>query len=409
MSMLRYFFETGTDKTLFDGLYISQNKPLCEEYTGKFPVVFLSLKGVEGLTFDEAIGCGRKNIYCELISLHEEPAPIAAAKLRFALKKLSELLYKHYGKKTIILIDEYDVPLDKAFQHGYYKEMVSLIRGLLGESLKTNEFLQFAILTGCLRISKESIFTGLNNFKILSITDTRFDELFGFTEKEVIELLETYHLDSHLAETKEWHDGYHFGDADIYCPWDVMNHVDRLCSEQGEYKLVIPNKEIKEVYKLQIQKWFDDTVLNNTEQLTDFWNSLKEGNTKAIETYLNRTLSNSIRVFDTKSPDKEKESSYHTFLLGLLAGNSDWLVKSNIEAGDGFADIIVETEDTDAGIIFELKYSKEASGLDKACEHAIMQIKDWRYSEYLANDGRHNLLLYGIAFYKKRCKVAFCL
>lgn len=188
-----------------------------------------------------------------------------------------------------------------------------------------------------------------------------------------------------------------------------MNHVDRLCSEQGEYKLVIPNKEIKEVYKLQIQEWFDDTVLNNTEQLTDFWNSLKEGNTKAIETYLNRTLSNSIRVFDTKSPDKEKESSYHTFLLGLLAGNSDWLVKSNIEAGDGFADIIVETEDTDAGIIFELKYSKEASGLDKACEHAIMQIKDWRYSEYLANDGRHNLLLYGIAFYKKRCKVAFCL
>ena len=174
-----------------------------------------------------------KNIYCELISLHEEPAPIAAAKLRFALKKLSELLYKHYGKKTIILIDEYDVPLDKAFQHGYYKEMVSLIRGLLGESLKTNEFLQFAILTGCLRISKESIFTGLNNFKILSITDTRFDEQFGFTEKEVIELLETYHLDSHLAETKEWHDGYHFGDADIYCPWDVMNHVDRLCSEQG--------------------------------------------------------------------------------------------------------------------------------------------------------------------------------
>ena len=174
-----------------------------------------------------------KNIYCELISLHEKPAPIAAAKLRFALKKLSELLYKHYGKKTIILIDEYDVPLDKAFQHGYYKEMVSLIRGLLGESLKTNEFLQFAILTGCLRISKESIFTGLNNFKILSITDTRFDEQFGFTEKEVIELLETYHLDSHLAETKEWHDGYHFGDADIYCSWDVMNHVDRLCSEQG--------------------------------------------------------------------------------------------------------------------------------------------------------------------------------
>ena len=504
MSMLRCFFEIGADKTLFEGLYISQNEQFCEEYMGRFPVVFLTLKGVEGTTFEEArlslaeliaaearrfkflqesdsLDADDKEMYRELISLNKEQSPAASVKLRFSLKNLSELLYKHYGRKTIVLIDEYDVPLDKAFHDGYYREMVSLIRGLLGETLKTNDFLQFAVLTGCLRVSKESIFTGLNNFKILSITDVRFDEQFGFTEDEVKKLLLAYHLESHLPEMKEWYDGYHFGDADIYCPWDVINHVELLCkdskaepkcywinssgnslvkrfitrankttrdeierliagepieksvrleltydeidnsidniwsvlfttgyltqvgvTEQGAYKLVIPNKEVREVYKLQIQDWFDKKLRDNTEQLTAFWNSIEEGKTEAIEQYLNRTLSNSISVFDTKAP--EKESSYHTLLVGLLTGNTDWVVRSNVEAGDGFADIIVEPEDPDAGIIFELKYSKEANGLEKACEKAIEQIKSRRYSEYLKNDGRHNMTFYGIAFYKKRCK-----
>ena len=504
MSMLRCFFEIGADKTLFEDLYISQNEQFCEEYMGRFPVVFLTLKGVEGTTFEEArlslaeliaaearrfkflqesdsLDADDKEMYRELISLNKEQSPAASVKLRFSLKNLSELLYKHYGRKTIVLIDEYDVPLDKAFHDGYYREMVSLIRGLLGETLKTNDFLQFAVLTGCLRVSKESIFTGLNNFKILSITDVRFDEQFGFTEDEVKKLLLAYHLESHLPEMKEWYDGYHFGGADIYCPWDVINHVELLCkdskaepkcywinssgnslvkrfitrankttrdeierliagepieksvrleltydeidnsidniwsvlfttgyltqvgvTEQGAYKLVIPNKEVREVYKLQIQDWFDKKLRDNTEQLTAFWNSIEEGKTEAIEQYLNRTLSNSISVFDTKAP--EKESSYHTLLVGLLTGNTDWVVRSNVEAGEGFADIIVEPEDPDAGIIFELKYSKEANGLEKACEKAIEQIKSRRYSEYLKNDGRHNMTFYGIAFYKKRCK-----
>lgn len=506
MSMLRCFFEIGADKTLFEGLYISQNEQSCEEYMGKFPVVFLTLKGVEGTTFEEArlslaeliaaearrfkflqesdsLDADDKEMYRELISLNKEQSPVTSVKLRFSLKNLLELLYKHYGRKTIVLIDEYDVPLDKAFQDGYYREMVSLIRGLLGETLKTNDFLQFAVLTGCLRVSKESIFTGLNNFKILSITDVRFDEQFGFTEDEVKKLLNAYHLESHLPEMKEWYDGYHFGDADIYCPWDVINHVELLCkdskaepkcywinssgnslvkrfitkankttrdeierliagepieksvrleltydeidnsidniwsvlfttgyltqvgmTEQGAYKLVIPNKEVREVYKLQIQDWFDKKLRDNTEQLTGFWNSIEEGKTEAIEQYLNRTLSNSISVFDTKAPEKEKESSYHTLLVGLLTGNTDWVVRSNVEAGEGFADIIVEPEDPDAGIIFELKYSKEANGLQISCEKAIEQIKSRRYSEYLKNDGRHNMTFYGIAFYKKRCK-----
>lgn len=507
MSMLRNFFTVGTDQTLFDGLHISQRRDLCDEYMGRFPVVSLTLKGVDGLNFEKAknkllklvaleadrfdflknsdkLTDNEKQRYGALVRMQDGKYAMDEDTLESALQTLSELLYRHYGQKVIILIDEYDVPLDKAYQNGYYREMVSMIRSLFGEALKTNEFLQFAVLTCCLRVSKESIFTGLNNFRIFSITDARFDEQFGFTEDEVEKMLKDYHLEAYLAEMKEWYDGYHFGDADIYCPWDVINRVDDLCdkpeagpkcywinssgnalvkrfvsianrttqdeierliagepiertvrldltydeidkridniwsvlfttgyltqvgrAEQGAYKLVIPNKEVREVFKLQIQDWFDEKLRDNTEQLTDFWNSVEEGNTEAIEQYLNRTLSNSISVFDTRAPEKEKENSYHTFLLGLLTGNTDWVVRSNVEAGEGFADIIVEPEDPDTGIIFELKCSKEAAGLDKACERAMEQIKDRRYSEYLKNDGRHNMTLHGIAFYKKRCKV----
>ena len=507
MSMLRYFFSIETDKKLFDGLYIAQNKELCEKYLGQFPVIFLSLKGVDGLDFEGAAYCfaeligstarqfefllnsnaineNNKAIYRELCTIGNNFNESTINKIKQSLKKMSELLYKHYGRKTVIIIDEYDVPLDKAFQQGYYREMVDLIRGFFGEALKTNDFLELAVLTGCLRISKESIFTGLNNFKVLSITDTRFDEQFGFTETEVKQLLQDYHLESHLEEMKEWYDGYRFGAADVYCPWDVINHVDRLKAEpgakpqaywlntsgnglvkrfvdkankttraeieqliageaveklvrldltydevdksidnlwsvlfttgyltqagmtdEGAYRLVIPNKEVREVYKLQIQEWFKETVFSNTEQLTAFWKAVAEGDTAAIEKYLNRTLSNSISVFDTRARKEEKESAYHTLLVGLLAGNADWLVKSNVEAGEGFADIIVETDDPDAGLVLELKYTKTAAELEQGCFKAMAQIKDRRYAEYLQNDGRTDILLYGMAFCKKRCRV----
>ena len=505
MSMLRYFFEIETDKTLFDGLHISQRSDLCDEYMGKFPVVSLTLKGVDGLTFEKAknkllklvaleadrfdflkssdkLTDNEKQRYSALIRMQDGKYVMDEDTLESALQTLSELLYRHYGQKVIILIDEYDVPLDKAYQNGYYREMVAMIRSLFGEALKTNEFLQFAVLTGCLRVSKESIFTGLNNFKIFSITDARFDEQFGFTEDEVEKMLKDYQLEDYLAEMKEWYDGYHFGEADIYCPWDVINRVDDLCdkpkeapkcywinssgnalvkrfvsianrttqdeierliagepieksvrldltydeidksidniwsvlfttgyltqvgmTEQGAYKLVIPNKEVRSVYISQIKDWFDQKIVDNAEQMTSFWKAIEDGNAEAIEQYLNQTLSNTISVFDTKAP--EKENSYHTFLAGMLTGNTDWVVKSNVEAGEGFADIIIKPQNPDDGIIFELKYSREASGLDKACERAIKQIRDRRYSEYLKNDGRHNMTLYGIAFYKKRCKV----
>ena len=507
MSMLRYFFEIGTDKTLFDGLHILQRKDLCDEYMGRFPVVSLTLKGVDGLTFEKAknkllklvaleadrfdflknsdkLTDNEKQRYGALIRMQDGKYAMDEDTLESALQTLSELLYRHYGQKVIILIDEYDVPLDKAYQNGYYREMVSMIRSLFGEALKTNEFLQFAVLTGCLRVSKESIFTGLNNFKIFSITDARFDEQFGFTGDEVEKMLKDYQLQAHLAEMKEWYDGYHFGDADIYCPWDVINRVDDLCdkpedepkcywinssgnalvkrfvsianrttqdeierliagepieksvrldltydeidksidniwsvlfttgyltqvgmTEQGAYKLVIPNKEVRTVYISQIKEWFNQKIADNAEQMVSFWRAIENGNAGAIEQYLNLTLSNTISVFDTKAPETEKENSYYTFLAGLLTGNTDWVVKSNVEAGEGFADIIIEPQNPDDGIIFELKYSKEAARLDKACERAIKQIRDRRYSEYLKNDGRHNMTLYGIAFYKKRCKV----
>ncbi len=507
MSMLRYFFEIGTDKTLFDGLHILQRKDLCDEYMGRFPVVFLTLKGVDGLTFEKAtnklikivaleaerfiflknsdkLTDNEKQRYCALVQMQDGKYAMDEDTLESALQTLSELLYRHYGHKVVILVDEYDVPLDKAYQNGYYKEMVSMIRSLFGEALKTNEFLQFAVLTGCLRVSRESIFTGLNNFKIFSITDARFDEQFGFTEDEVGKMLKDYHLEDHLAEMKEWYDGYHFGDADIYCPWNVINRVDDLCdtpeakpkcywinssgnalvkrfvsianrttqdeiehliagepieksvrldltydeidksidniwsvlfttgyltqadmTEQGAYKLVIPNKEVRTVYISQIQEWFKQKIADNTEQMAHFWKAIEDGNAEIIEQYLNLTLSNTISVFDTKAPEMEKENSYHTFLAGMLTGNTDWVVKSNVEAGEGFADIIIKPQNPDDGIIFELKCSKEASGLDKACERAIKQIRDRRYSEYLKNDGRHNMIFYGIAFYKKRCKV----
>ena len=505
MSMLKCFFEFGTDPSLFDGLYISGNHDLCTRNMGQYPVIFLSLKNVEGSSFEsakyqmmeliakeaerhavlrksEALDGNARKAYEALTTFSNGRYQLTEEALLGSLQTLSELLSLHYHKKAVILIDEYDVPLDKAFQHGYYKDMVLLIRMMFGKALKTNESLAFAVLTGCLRVSKESIFTGLNNFKILSITDTRFDEQFGFTDVEVRTLLSSYHMEGRFAEVKDWYDGYRFGKADVYCPWDVVNFVDRAKddpeakaeaywintsgndlvkrfidkankttkneierllhgeviekelrldltyeeidqsienlwsvlfttgyltqagrTEDGAYRLVIPNREVREVFRLQINEWFKRSIFRNTDRLTAFWKAFEEGDTEGIEQYLNRVLSNSISVFDTKARKEEKESSYHNLLVGILTGNADWLVKSNVEAGEGFADIIVETDDPDAGIVAELKYTKNFDEMKAACQRAIDQIRDRRYQEYLLNDDRKNIRLYGIAFCKKRC------
>jgi len=514
MSMLKSFFDIGTDKALFDGLYISGNKELCDEYMGKYPVIFLSLKGVEGLTYEEAFEAfvrimGKeinrvsfladsdkltqieREQYKGLTIMKNGRLAFDKEKLISSLQLLSQLLYKHYGKKVVILIDEYDVPLDKAFQNGYYNEMVSLIRGLFGQALKTNEFLQFAVLTGCLRISKESIFTGLNNFKVMSITDSRFDEQFGFTDSEVKKLLSDYGMDSHFDEVKEWYDGYHFGKADVYCPWDVINHADHLRddsdakpqtywinssgnslvrrlinradsstkdeierliageaiekvirqdltydeiensidniwsvlfttgyltkigeaklpdSESYAYMLVIPNKEVREVFVLQIQEWFKAVVANDNDTMRLLSKAILDKDEAILARQLNIVMGRMISILDTKAPDDMKENFYHGLLLGLLRGsNPDWLIKSNRESGDGFSDILIKPENPDLGIVIEVKYAKEFKGFDAACDAAMAQIKQKRYDETLRDEGRCDILAYGIAFCRKRCKVA---
>lgn len=257
MSMLKCFFEIGSDPALFDGLRITQETALCEKYMGKFPVISISLKSVDGLNFQAAsaalrtvIGdeAGRfrflresakldaddKNSYNQLINVEtkgNEKYAMSDAALIDSLKTLSHLLSKHYGQKVILLIDEYDVPLDKAFQGGYYDGMVSLIRNMFGNVLKTNDNLYFAVLTGCLRISKESIFTGLNNLKVHTISDVRYDEFFGFTDTDVDEILKFYGLSSFKDAIRDWYDGYRFGNVDVYCPWDVINYCDELLAD----------------------------------------------------------------------------------------------------------------------------------------------------------------------------------
>ncbi len=500
MSMLKCFFEIGTDKKLFDGLVITQDTTLCEQYMGRYPVIFISLKGVDGLSFEEAYGALRQILRSEMYRLkflvdsdkifdkeknalkrflNEEETK---EDVRGSLKMLSSLLYQHYRQKVILLIDEYDVPLDKAFQHGYYEEMVSLIRGLFGQVLKTNEFLQFAVLTGCLRVSKESIFTGMNNFKVLSITDTRFDEHFGFTEKEVTQLLIDYQLENHFAEIKEWYDGYRFGNENIYCPWDVISYVDHLLADpqaepeafwintsgndlvkrfidkadkttqneierliageviekavrldltyneldtsianlwsvlfttgyltqmgravNGIYKLVIPNREVREVFVLQIQEWFTETTLADSTRINRFCAAFLSEDVSTIQDMLYDYLWDSISVRDTAVQMNRKENFYHGMVLGLLQSQGNWLIQSNAETGEGYSDISVSTPKR-IGIVIELKYANDGN-LEAACTEALKQIEEKKYTVSLQRQGMKKVIKYGIAFWKKECKV----
>lgn len=499
MSMLKSFFEIGTDSSLFEGLYISNNTELCNEYMGKYPVIFLSLKGVDGLTFSKS-----KEMLSEIIKeeadrhyyLKNSEKLTQEDRISFqsiltgtdenienSLKTLSRFLYKHYDRKTIIIIDEYDVPLDKAFQNGYYKEMVALIKGIFGQALKTNDFLQFAILTGCLRISKESIFTGLNNFEVLSILNVQYDECFGFTDAEVRKILKDYGLSAHYADMKEWYDGYRFGNTDIYCPWDVIRYSKSLCMDEeakpedfwsnssgnaivrrfidkadastkneierliaGEYiekeisqeltyeelddkienlwsvlfttgyltqqgrtdddryRLAIPNKEIRNLFIKKVREWFRDASKNDGKALEEFCNAFIQKNSQKIEQLFGDYLWNTISIRDTAVANEKKENFYHGILLGLLGYKSNWIIKSNAESGTGYSDILIEAPDNRTGIVIELKYA-ENGNMDKACLDAIKQIEEKDYVGRLKQDGMRNFISYGIACYKKDCKV----
>ena len=504
MSMLQSFFEIGKDKTLFDGLRISDNQELCEEYQGKFPVVSVSLKGINGATYEEARRflikiineeARRLSVLSDSTELDETDHELLTQlkkkemtndSLVYSIRELTELLEKHYGSKVIVLIDEYDVPLAKANENGYYDEMVLLIRNLFENALKTNNSLKFAVLTGCLRIAKESIFTGLNNFKVYSITDKSFDETFGFTDAEVRELLRYYGQEKYYETVKEWYDGYRFGNVDVYCPWDVINFcsdhladpglepknywantsgnsvishfidsvgkpqkltrmeleqlvnggivqkeinseltykelyssIDNLWStlfmtgyltQRGEpsgnrYNLVIPNREIRNIITNHILKMFKENVKDDGKTVSDLCDALLNQNPEKVELIFTEYMKKTISIRDTFARKPTKENFYHGLLLGILGFKENWSVMSNRESGDGFGDILIRIEDEDVGIVIEVKYADDGN-LQGECEKALQQIIDIRYTEALEQEGIHTIIKYGIACYRKKCKV----
>ena len=502
MSMLEHFFSIEGDKSIFEGLKISKDTELSEEYMGRYPVIFVSLKGINAGSYDTAFrltvetikGAAKKAKVLKTSDKLDDDEKedyralldkdMDEATLFLSLKTLSELLEKHYDSKVILLIDEYDVPLAKAFENGYYDQMVFLIRNLLEQVLKTNNSLKFAVMTGCMRISKESIFTGLNNLKVLSITDERYDEYFGFTDTEVKEMLKYYEIEDHYEEIKSWYDGYCFGSTEVYCPWDVLNYCDKVkdhadsfpenywintssndavkkfiqmsdnvttkreienllageeitkeihqeliypemyqslenvwsllfmtgyLTQRGRvdakrYKLVIPNLEIRDIFKTQIMEYFKESVAKDGDMLGRFCEALKNGEEKKVEDIFESYLKKTISIRDTFVKKASKENFYHGILLGILGVKEEWYVSSNQESGEGYSDILVETENSETVILIEVKYANDGN-LDQACERALQQIEEKKYAEELRENGVDKILKYGIACYMKRCKV----
>ena len=502
MSMLKYFFEPGGDKEIFKKLAISGETEICEKYMGKFPVVSISLKGINGESYEKACAMAVQVIQSEArrfqylleserLTAYEKKvfasllqADMGEDLLCSSLKIMSELLEKHHGCKVILLIDEYDVPLAKAFERGYYDQMVIFIRNMFEYALKTNDSLKFAVLTGCMRISKESIFTGLNNIKVLSVADVQFDEYFGFTDQEVKDMLDYYGFSDRYDEVKEWYDGYQFGNVGVYCPWDVINYCDTLkadpdaqprnywlntssneavrrfiresdhaatrreienlvageaitkeihqeltykdmydsidnlwsvlfttgyLTQRGKpdgdnFRLVIPNVEIRKIFTSQIMELFKESVPKNGEALRNICQALRNGDAKSVERLLGEYLRKTISIRDTFVKRQMKENFYHGILIGILGFADTWSVSSNKEFGDGYSDILVETDDGETGIILELKYAEDGK-LDESCREALRQINLRRYEEELLDEGVEHILKYGIAFYKKRCRV----
>ena len=502
MSMFQCFFEIGCDKSLFDGLRIAEESTLCETYMGKFPVISISLKGIDAADYETA-----RNLMVKVVNeearrfqfLTESSRLTDTDKMLFgqllqkemddetlfcSLRELTELLRKHYEKQVIVLIDEYDVPLAKANELGYYDEMVRLIRGIFGSALKTNHNLYFAVLTGCVRGAKESIFTGVNNFNTFTITDVDFDEYFGFTDAEVKEMLEEYQLGSSYEDVREWYDGYRFGNVDVYCPWDVICYVNKrrtdpalqpqnywlntsgnevvrhfiealgdgvtktemerliggeivqkeiheemtyhdLYADMGNvwsvlfmtgyltqrgradgnlYNLVIPNREIRNIFTEQIMKMFQEQAEQDGETLGRFCDALEQGNAEEVERCFTGYMRKTVSIRDTFVRKATKENFYHGMLIGLLGFKEGWTVMSNREAGDEFSDIQVLIDDAETGIVIEVKYAQNGD-LEAECQKALTQMRALHYEDGMRNAGIRKILKYGIACWKKTCKV----
>lgn len=508
LDMLKTFFEIDTDTSLFEGLEIAEEKELCEQYMGKYPVISVSLKDVGGENFQAAY-----DALCTVVS--EEAARLdflmksdrlmphdqeklehliknrleKSSDLHHSLKLLTRLLRKHYGVSAIVLIDEYDVPLDKAYHNGYYPQMVDLIRSIFSQALKTNENLEFAVITGCLQIARESIFTGLNNFKVRTVSDVRFAEYFGFTDQEVTKLLDYYDLGEKIALFREWYDGYRFGNVHVYCPWDVLNQCDKFCESEsawmeshwensssnsivkdilehsteatrtemealisgesiekplisgltysdfnngnrqkkqmylwsilyatgyltdaGEsagriHELVIPNREILGIYEEKILAWFEKKMVSNTERWQKFCTAVKEGNGNTVQVLFNSFMEESISIRDTYVRKEMKENFYHGMLLGLMRAEESWIVKSNAESGVGHMDIMLIIPSEKTGCIIEIKYAENGT-FDAACSQAMEQIEKKGYESLLKQEEIKTIYKFGIACYKKSCKVA---
>lgn len=502
MSMFQCFFEIGCDKSLFDGLRIAEESTLCETYMGKFPVISISLKGIDAADYETA-----RNLMVKVVNeearrfqfLTESSRLTDTDKMLFgqllqkemddetlfcSLRELTELLRKHYEKQVIVLIDEYDVPLAKANELGYYDEMVRLIRGIFGSALKTNHNLYFAVLTGCLRVAKESIFTGVNNFNTFTITDVDFDEYFGFTDAEVKEMLEEYQLGSSYEDVREWYDGYRFGNVDVYCPWDVICYVNKrrtdpalqpqnywlntsgnevvrhfiealgdgvtktemerliggeivqkeiheemtyhdLYADMGNvwsvlfmtgyltqrgradgnlYNLAIPNREIRNIFTEQIMKMFQEQAEQDGDTLGRFCDALEQGNGEEVERCFTGYMRKTVSIRDTFVRKATKENFYHGMLIGLLGFKEGWTVMSNREAGDGFSDIQILIDDAETGIVIEVKYAQNGD-LEAECQKALTQMRALHYEDGMRNAGMQMVFKYGIACWKKTCKV----
>ena len=491
MSMLYYFFsiKEKDNAYLFDYLNISKNKNALK-HQNKYPTIFISLKEMKNSTFDAQVssfGDIIKNVILqnkellESVYVDESDRIIlqdfrflkgTLNQLKYSLKTISRCLYNHYHQKVIILIDEYDVPLQSAYQNNYYDEMVEFLRNVFSSALKTNDALEKSILTGCLRISKESIFTGLNNFKAYSILYKSKNEFFGFNENEVKQLLEDYQLSSYMDEVKEWYDGYLFGNIEIYNPWSTLMYVDskldnvtnqpvsfwantsgndlvvnyiqngsdelheefeqliqgqslekyikpeltyremdninniysfllltgylRVIEDLGEnkYKLVIPNKEVYEIYKQSFMSYFEDYTFVRKE---DLYQCLVREDVDQANEILGDILSRSISYFDNQ------ESFYHGFLTGLFSGKK---IKSNREAMHGRFDLcILPKQIFQTALILECKHSKNVKELVSDAKEGARQIIDNKYEDEIINDGYLHVKGYGISFYKKYCYI----
>ena len=498
MSMLENFFDIRKDsRALFKNLEIANNQNLCDEWMNQYPTIFVSFRQVDGLNFTSAydmLTLVIANLYKDHLYLFEDDkiseydkaiakqlarADASVKDTKGSLLLLTKMMRQHYGKPVILLIDEYDVPVAKANSHGYYNEMLDVMKGLM-QALKDNQSLRFAVITGCLKIAKESIFTGTNNFVSDTITDSRLNEYFGFTQAEVDQILKAAEAEDWADSMKEWYDGYHFGDFDIYCPWDVMNYLlelqynpkakpvsywkntsdnaiirsfidyagsnitkkletllegdyivqrvdenltydylhsseDNLWSllyltgyltrarenhvgeelPEGMVALVIPNKEVREIFETTIIKWFADSARSwNREALFQaVWSGDSESITKEMNALLRRTI----------SYHDYKEDFYHAFLAGIFTG-AGYMVDSNKEHGEGRSDVVVYDSVHGRVAIFEAKYTKVLAGLEKECDAALQQIDERMYAKEYEDD-YDEILCYGISFFKKRCLV----